>query len=222
MATINIITGNFLEAMDEIKADVVVSFMTERGILWGFSKLLAAEYVEVSDMLKVNHAEVIGKWQYKPTYSRTMVMAYISAPASPRLYQRSTNGHGLRESMTSLIRTMASSSKRVLMVQYPGMTVCGVDIYGFQRILAEARAGFDIDIHIPVNPIIGQKYQPAIHVKHYDSRTRVRQPNHVNFIEESSDFDLSGFNRQQTTEQSGFYNHQSVEMKSAHHVTNHY
>ena len=55
MATTNIITGNFLEAMDEIKADVVVSFMTERGILWGFSKLLAAEYVEVSDMLKVNH-----------------------------------------------------------------------------------------------------------------------------------------------------------------------
>lgn len=222
MATINIITGNFLEAMDEIKADIVVSFMTERGILWGFSKLLAAEYTEVREMLNVNHSEVIGKWQYKPTYSRTMVMAYISAPASPRLYQRSTNGHGLRESMTSIIRAMAADGKRVLMVQYPGMTVCGMDIYGFQRILAEARAGFDIDIHIPVNPVIGQKYQPANQVKHYDSRTRVRQPNHVNFIEETSNFDLQDFNRHQSTEQNGFYRHQSAEMKSAHHVTSHY
>ncbi len=222
MATTNIITGNFLEAMDEIKADVVVSFMTERGILWGFSKLLAAEYSEVREMLNVNHSEVIGKWQYKPTYSRTMVMAYISAPDTPRLYQRSSNGHGLRESMTSLIRAMVTDGKRVLMVQYPGMSVCGTDIYGFQRILAEARAGFDIDIHIPVNPIIGQKYQPAIHVKHYDSRSRVRQPNHVNFIEESHGFDLQGFNHHQSTEQSGFYSHQPAEMKATHHVTSHY
>lgn len=222
MATTNIITGNFLEAMDEIKADVVVSFMTERGILWGFSKLMATEYSEVREMLNVNHSEVIGKWQYKPTYSRTMVMAYISAPDTPRLYQRSSNGHGLRESMTSLIRAMVTDGKRVLMVQYPGMSVCGTDIYGFQRILAEARAGFDIDIHIPVNPIIGQKYQPAIHVKHYDSRSRVRQPNHVNFIEESHGFDLQGFNHHQSTEQSGFYSHQPAEMKATHHVTSHY
>ena len=80
MSSITLVTGNFLEAIDAINPDVVVNFMTERGILWGVSKAMSEEYEEVKKMLNVDHAQEIGRWQYAQTHKRTMVMAYISAP----------------------------------------------------------------------------------------------------------------------------------------------
>ena len=44
MSSITLVTGNFLEAIDNLNPDVVVNFMTERGILWGFSKAMSEEY----------------------------------------------------------------------------------------------------------------------------------------------------------------------------------
>lgn len=223
MSSINIITGNFLEAMDEAEIEVVMSFMTERGILWGFSKLLAAEYAEINAMLNVNHAEVVGQWQYAKTFKRTAVMAYISAPEQQRMYQ-SQRPVGLYEILRSVMRTMAQEGKKKLMLQYPGMSVCGMDIYGFLAVCAEARAGFDIDFYIPVNPLIGDKYQPRQHVKHYDSKAKFRHANHVNFIEESkvSPFDISNFNKHHESVSGGVYGSMAHAFKSAHHNVTRY
>lgn len=196
MSSINIITGNFLEAMNEAEIDVVVSFMAERGILWGLSKLLVAEYPEINAMLDVNHIEVVGQWQYAKVGNFTAVMAYISAPEQQYMYQNQ-RPVGLYEILRSVMQSMASDGKKRLMLQYPGMSVCGMDIYGFLAVCAEARAGFDIDFYIPVNPLIGNKYQPRQHVKHYDSKAKFRHVNHVNFTEESivSPFDTVDFNK---------------------------
>ncbi len=225
MSTIKLVTGNFIEAIDSINPDVVVSFMTERGVLWGFSKAMAEEYVEVKNMLNVDHSQVIGQWQYAQTFKRTMVMAYISAPEQQQMYQNE-NVVGLRESLKSIIRAMVNDHKKTLMVQYPGMGVCGVDIYGFNIILAEARAGFDIDIVIPVNPLIGDKYQPQRHVEHYDSRARIRHKNHVNFIEDNTEsvFDVSDFNRANKNGffDGGVYGNMAHAFKTAYHKTKHY
>ena len=87
MSSITLVTGNFIEAIDNLNPDVVVNFMTERGVLWGFSKAIAEEYEEVKKMLNVEHSQVIGQWQYAQTYKRTMVMAYISAPEQQHMYQ---------------------------------------------------------------------------------------------------------------------------------------
>lgn len=223
MSSINIITGNFLEAMDEADIEVVMSFMTERGVLWGFSKLLAAEYKEVNKMLDVNHSDVIGKWQYAKTFKRTAVMAYISAPEQQRMYQQK-RPVGLYEILRSVMQSMAHEGKTKLMVQYPGMSVCGMDIYGFLAVCAEARAGFDIDFYIPVNPLIGDKYQPRQHVKHYDSKAKYRHVNHVNFTEEQapSPFDIAGFNKHHESISGGVYGNMSHAFKSAYHNVKHY
>lgn len=225
MSSITLVTGNFLEAIDNLNPDVVVNFMTERGILWGFSKAMSEEYEEVKKMLNVDHAQVIGRWQYAQTFKRTMVMAYISAPEQQHMYQ-SQPVTGLKESLKSIIHAMVAYRKRTLMVQYPGMGVCGCDVYGFNLILAEVRAGFDIDIIVPVNPIIGSKYQPQRNVKHYDSKARVKQKNHVNFIEDNNEsvLDVSGFNRATSDGffKDGIYGSMAVAFKSAYHKTKHY
>ena len=133
---------------------------------------------------------------------------------------------GLKESLKSIIHAMVADRKRTLMVQYPGMGVCGCDVYGFNLILAEVRAGFDIDIIVPVNPIIGSKYQPQRNVKHYDSKARVKQKNHVNFIEDNNEsvLDVSGFNRATPDGffKDGIYGSMAVAFKSAYHKTKHY
>lgn len=225
MSSITVVTGNFIEAIENLNPEVVVNFMTERGVLWGFSKAMAEEYTEVKNMLNVDHSALIGRWQYAQTFKRTMVMAYISAPEQQRMYQNE-NVRGLKEALKSIVHAMVADRKRTLMVQYPGMGVCGCDIYGFNLILAEVRAGFDIDIIVPVNPVIGSKYQPQCHVKHYDSKARIKLKNHVNFIEENTDavFDVNGFNRanQNGFFKDGVYGTMANAFKSAYCKTKHY
>lgn len=180
MSSLTIITGNYLEAMEGTKSEVVVSFMTERGILWGFSKNLAEALPEVDAMTRVDHGAHIGQFQHRVVDGRTHCMAYISAPEAQAVYQNLTVG-GLYDNLKSIMQAMAKEGKKRMMLQYPGMSVCGRDIYGFNSLLAEARAGLDIDIFVNVNPVIGSKYQPRAGVHHYDSRSRVRLHNHMNF-----------------------------------------
>ena len=210
MNNVKIVTGNFIEAIDEINPEVVMSLITPRGICWGLSKILAEQYAEVREMLQVDHAKALGRWQFRKTYNRTMVGAYIQAPHAGNPIPRE-----IFKIISNVCLVMEAENKTKLVLQYPGIPICGLDLNDFVAAVRRAVGERNITVYLACNKPLGDRYRPQRDRMHFDAAAKARAEDLGNW-----GGGIAALNKWFNEGQPGVLAHQGTSFKSAYSYCN--
>lgn len=152
-----LIYGDFKLALRKLDIHVAIGLSTDISPLWGLSRLLVSDTPE-NEILK---SKSPGTYTFRNEGERRIINLRVDVADMSVPYRRMV---GLEEGVKDILSKSAFHGYKNILIQYPGLGLCGQDIHGFIALIKEISKDYKGIIYITVANTVAEKLEDVLYI----------------------------------------------------------